>query len=61
MKRSTFLVITGVLILVLSIFSMGLSGSETIAPPPSERPVSSDDPLPPPEDTGEEGFGVRCC
>jgi hypothetical protein len=59
-KRST-LIITGVIILVLSVFSVGSSGSST---PPSDPPPSSDssdDVPPPPEEEGDEGFGVRCC
>jgi hypothetical protein len=57
MKRFTLL---GMFILVFSAFSIGLSSSELIDPPPSEPPVSDD--LPPaPEDAGDEGFGVRCC
>ncbi len=59
MKRST-LIITGVIILGLSLFSVGSSESEAIDPPPSEPPISDDLP-PPPEDAGDEGFGVRCC
>ena len=60
MKRSTLL-LTGVLVLALSVFGLGLS--ETPSPPadPPPAPESSDDVPPPPDEEGDEGFGVRCC
>jgi hypothetical protein len=62
-KRSTLL-ITGVLVAVLSVFSLGLS--ETPLPPtdPPPAPESSDgseEAPTPPDEEEDEGFGVRCC
>jgi hypothetical protein len=59
-KRSTLL-LTGVLILVLSIVSLGFSEGSSAPTEPAPVPESSDELPPPPDEEGDEGFGVRCC
>lgn len=60
MKGSTLLI--GVLVLVLSLFSLGFSENPPTDPPPAPESSDSSDDAPMPPDEGEEqGFGVRCC